>query len=398
MKKTKNSSLSAAKKAKNDEFYTRWEDIEREMNAYLEFDPDVFRGKTILLPCDDPEWSNFTKFFALHFQDYGLKKLISTSYAPNSNAGGLFYAPTSLETRSPDYDETKSMARGRVFVLEDTDINADGVINIDDLRWSYLNGDGDFRSEEVIALRGEADIVITNPPFSLFREFVAWLMEGGVRFSIVGSRNAVTCKEIFPLVQSNKLWIGKGFHKGDAYFQIPDAARTTYAAGVYDEETKTVHFRNITWFSNIDHGRRHEPLQLMSVGDNIKYSKHKEVRGVGYREYDNYDAIEVPFTDSIPHDYDGVMGVPISFLDRYNPDQFDIVGITKTWFGAAIKTYPQQIQVSANGQRTKVGKLNDGAVIKIDEYPANKTYYKVNGEIFVQTYPRVLIRKKSITS
>ncbi len=395
MTKTKNANLSAAKKAKNDEFYTQWADIEREMNAYLEYDPNVFRGKTVLLPCDDPEWSNFTKFFALHFQDYGLKKLISTSYAPNSNAGGAFYTPSLFETLSPEYSKPKSLERGRVFVLDETDVNADGVINIDDLQWTYLEGDGDFRSTEVIALRDEADIVITNPPFSLFREFVAWLIEGGIKFSVIGSANAPSTKEIFPLIKDNKLWIGKGFARGDAYFQIPEAARTAYSAGVYDEDTKTVHFRNITWFTNIDHGRRHEPLQLMSVADNIKFSKHKEVRGIGYQKYDNYDAIEVPYTDAIPEDWEGVMGVPISYLNKYNPDQFEIIGITKTWFGAAMKTYPQQTQVNANGQRTQVGKLNDGAVIKLSAPLVGKTYYEVNGEVFVQTYPRVLLRKKA---
>lgn len=378
MAKTKNANLSAAKKAKNDEFYTRWADIEREMNAYLEYDPDVFRGKTILLPCDDPEWSNFTKFFALHFRDYGLKKLISTSYAPRSNAGGAFYTPTPFETRSLDYDASLSMERGRVFVLEDTDGNTDGVINIDDLQWFYLDGDGDFRSKEVVALRDEADIVITNPPFSLFREFVAWLMDGLVQFSIIGGRNAITYKEIFPLIQGNKLWIGKGFHQGDAYFQIPDAARTSYAAGVFDEDTRTVHFRNITWFTNVEHGRRHEPLQLMTTEDNIKFSKHKEVRSVGYLRYDNYDAIEVPFTDAIPADYDGAMGVPITFLDKYNPDQFEIIGITDRGneYGLKLREYDKSDIPNA-------GDLNRRAAIKL----ADGTYKS--------TYARLLIRKKA---
>jgi hypothetical protein len=381
--KTKNAHLSAAKKAKNDEFYTQWADIEREMNAYLEYDPDVFRDKTILLPCDDPEWSNFTKFFALHFRDYGLKKLISTSYAPNSNAGGAFYASTPLETSSPYYDESKSMERGRVFVLEATDVNADGVINIDDLRWSYLEGDGDFRSADVMALRDEADIVITNPPFSLFREFVAWLIDGGVRFSVIGASNALTYKEVFPLVQGNKLWIGKGFARGDAYFQIPEAARTSYAAGVYDEETKTVHFRNITWFTNIDHGRRHEPLQLMTVEDNIKFSKHKEVRGVGYRKYDNYDAIDVSFTAAIPHDYEGVMGVPITFLDKYNPDQFEIVGTTES--NAPDNAFRTRVYSSQECRDAYIARFGQPGV-----YDLNASGV-VNG---IKVYKRILIRKK----
>lgn len=169
---TKNSHLGAAKAAKNDEFYTQWADVEREMNAYLEYDPDVFRDKVILLPCDDPEWSNFAKFFALHFVDFGLKKLISTSYAPDSNPATVNYQPTLFESESPAFDATKSHTNGKKFTLEAKDINGDGVTNIDDLEWEYLEGDGDFRSHEVTALRDEADFVITNPPFSLFRQFI----------------------------------------------------------------------------------------------------------------------------------------------------------------------------------------------------------------------------------
>ena len=323
----KNTNLSAARAAKLDEFYTQWADIEREMNAYLEYDPDVFRGKTILLPCDDPEWSNFTKFFALHFADYGLKKLISTSYAPNSNAGAQFYEPTLFETEDPSYDADKSLERGRVFTLTPEDVSGDDQVNIDDLRWEYLEGDGDFRSAEVTALRDEADMVITNPPFSLLVPFIAWLIEGGVQFSIIGSKNAATYVETFPLIQSNKMWLGRGFHRGDAHFRIPPAARTDYAAGVYDADTQTVHFRNVGWLTNIDHGRRHEPLQLMTMADNIKYSRRKEVRGQEYQRYVNFpEAIEVPFIEAIPSDWGGPMGVPITFLDTYNPDQFEIIG------------------------------------------------------------------------
>ena len=390
----KNSNLSEAKKAKADEFYTQWADIEREMNAYLEYDPEVFRGKVLLLPCDDPEWSNFTKYFALHFADLGIKKLISTSYAPKSNAGALFYTPTLFETEDPAYDEGKSMERGRVFTLTSADVSGDGRIDIDDLKWRYLEGNGDFRSDEVTALRDEADLVITNPPFSLSREFVTWLLEGGVKFSIIGNSSAPTTKDIFPLVMGNKLWLGRGFAKGNAYFRVPDAARTEYADGVYDSETQMVHFRNVSWFTNIEHGQRHEPLELMTMADNIKHSKHKDVQGVGYQRYDNCDAIDVPHTNSIPADHDGVMGVPVSYLHRHNPDQFEIVGITKTWFGFASKTYPQQVQISKDGKRSKVTKLNDGAVLSIDEPLQGKTYYEVDGQLYRQTFPRILISRK----
>lgn len=329
----KNASLTAAKRAKNDEFYTQWADIEREMNAYLEYDPDVFRGKTILLPCDDPEWSNFTKFFALHFLDYGLKKLISTSYAPNSNAGLAAYKPTLFERSNPVYDKTKSMERGRVFVLEETDVNADGVINIDDLQWSYLESDGDFRSDEVTALRDEADVVITNPPFSLFREFIGWLVDGEMTFSVIGSNNAVTYRETFRLIKDNLLWKGATANNTDMVFGVPKgsdvkesdkqkAERLGYPA---DEEYDYTRMGNSCWFTNIDHGRRHEPLQLMTMADNLKYSRHKDLKGGKYQRYDNYDAIEVPYVDAIPSDYDGIMGVPVTFLDKYNPDQFEIL-------------------------------------------------------------------------
>lgn len=398
----KTSNLSAAKRVKNDEFYTQWADIEREMNAYLEYDPDVFRDKVVLLPCDDPEWSNFTKFFALHFVDYGLKKLISTSYAPNSNPAGAFYAPTLFETADPHYDSTKTRANGKKFVLEPRDISGDGVINIDDLQWEYLKGDGDFRSAEVTALRDEADIVITNPPFSLFREFVAWLVRADKKFSVIGNNNAVTYKEIFPLIQKNRLWTGATASATDMVFGVPrgvsikesDRLKAERLGYPSDDEHEYTRLGNSGWFTNIDHGRRHEPLRLMTMDDNTKYSKHKEIRGVGYEKYDNFDAIEVPFTDAIPSDYDGVMGVPKSFLDKFNPEQFEIVGTSQGWFGAASKVYPRQTQVSVTGAESFVTKLNDAPALKFAKPPIGRTYYVVNGEYFVATYARILIRRK----
>lgn len=231
-----NTSLAAAKKAKQDEFYTQWPDIEREMNAYLEYDPDAFRGKTVLLPCDDPEWSNFAKFFALHFEEYGLKKLIATSYAPASNPAINEYKPTLFELESPQYDETKSRERGRLFVLDGTDVNHDGKVNIDDLRWTYLDGDGDFRSAEVTALRDEADIVVTNPPFSLFKEFMPWLTAGGVNFSVIANMNAITYKEVFPLLQANRMWLGPSISSGDREFRVPETYPLTAASSRVDEQ------------------------------------------------------------------------------------------------------------------------------------------------------------------
>lgn len=390
-----NANLTAAKRAKNNEFYTQWADIEREMNAYLEFDPDVFRGKTVLLPCDDPEWSNFTKFFALHFRDFGLKKLISTSYAPNSNAGATHYAPTLFELDDPQYDEAKSMERGRMFVLEPQDVNADGKIDIDDLQWSYLEGDGDFRSDEVTALRDEADFVITNPPFSLFREFVAWLAEGHIRFSAIGSNNAITYKEIFPLIKENQLWLGATGNSNDMVFAVPkgtplkesDREKAERLGYPPDDQYDYTRLGNSCWFTNIDHGRRHEPLQLMTAADNRRFSRHKEVRDLGYQEYDNYDAIEVGFVDSIPSDHDGVMGVPISFLDRYNPDQFEIVGTTES--NERDNTCRTRVYTSGECREAYLARFGKTGV-----YDLNASGV-VDG---VKVFKRILIRRKEATS
>lgn len=327
----KNANLSNARKAKNDEFYTQWVDIEREINAYLEYDPDVFRDKVVLLPCDDPDWSNFTKYFALHFAELGLMKLISTSYAADSKPREIPYQPSLLEAQDPGFDPVKTRANGKKFVLERKDLNEDGVINLDDLRWEYLEGDGDFRSDEVTALRDEAHIVVTNPPFSLFREFLGWLMEGDVQFSVIANKNAVTYKEVFPLIKANRLWCGVTPMSADLLFHLPASSAAALQASSKEGSAwkrvdgEVMGRASALWLTNIEHGRRHTPLTLMTEADNIKFSKHKQVKGVGYQQYENYNAIEVPFTDAIPADHDGIMGVPISFLDKYCPEQFEIL-------------------------------------------------------------------------
>ena len=191
-----NSNLTEAKRAKNDEFYTQYPDIEKEITAYLEYNPDVFRGKTVLLPCDDPEWSNFTKYFAQNFERFGLKKLISTSYAVESKKYKNGYQPTLFEINDPQFDEIKTVKNGKIFTLTH-DKTGDHKVNVDDLEWHYLAGDGDFRSAEIKKLRDEADIIITNPPFSLFREFLAWIFEAEKQFVIIGNINAITYKEFF---------------------------------------------------------------------------------------------------------------------------------------------------------------------------------------------------------
>ena len=326
-----NTSLRKADKIEFDEYYTQYEYIQKEVNAYLEYDTNTFKDKTILLPCDDPEWSNFTKFFAQNFERFGLKKLISTSYAPTSKFGKYkndYYQLSLFESESPKFDEKKTKTHGKIFIL-DKDKDKSGKIDINDLKWDYLDGDGDFRSDEVKKLRDEADIIITNPPFSLFREFVNWILESNKQFLIIGSQNAITYKEIFPHIKNNKMWLGATCNSEDMVFAVPTG--TTVAKADKEKAARMGYVGDYTrlgnscWFTNMDHGRRHQPLQLMTYDDNLKFSKHKILIEKGYQKYDNYDAINIPFTDSIPSDYKGKMGVPISFLYKYNPNQFNII-------------------------------------------------------------------------
>ena len=366
-----------ARKIKNDEFYTQYQDIQKEINAYLDYNPDVFRGKTIFCPCDDPEWSNFTKFFAQNFDRFGLKKLISTSYAYNSkNPKPSFdWQPTLFEFENEKYDAQKSPKNGKIFTLTDEE---DPPRDIEKLRWNYLEGDGDFRSEEVKKLRDEADIIITNPPFSLFREFVSWLTDTDKKFIIIGNINALSYKEVFPLIMENKIWLGATNFNTGMYFQVPEDF--VYAATYKFEKTqngkKVNRVPGVCWFANIDHGRRHQPLELNTEAQNIRHSKHKEIKGIGYIKYDNYDAIEVPYTDAIPSDYTGVMGVPITFLDKYCPEQFEILGQTD--------------RENTSGLRTKVYTEND-----CQNYNDLNRASVINKDgVFSVTYMRILIKYK----
>ena len=370
-----NSNLGAAKAAKNDEFYTQYADIQKEVNAYLEYDPDTFRDKTVLLPCDDPEWSNFTRFFAQNFERLGLKRLISTSYAVESKKY-KDYEPTLFETESPLFDMDKTRIKGKIFELT-RDTNQNGRIDIDDLEWHYLEGDGDFRSPEVCKLRDESDIIVTNPPFSLFREFLTWIVSANKQFLIIGNRNVISLKEVFTLIQSNQIWLGNGFEAGNAFFKF-NGDTSGFADGVYNPETGLVKFRNCCWFTNMEHGRRHEPLKLMTLKDNLRYGKHKELRERGYIKYANYDAIDIPYTDSIPSDYDGTMGVPLTFLDKYCPEQFVIIGHPHGDYGLelGLTPFPRELKALNKG-------LRDGDLYYLDE----------NGKPELP-YRRILIRKK----
>lgn len=334
----KNANLTQAKRAKNDEFYTQYSDIEKEVFAYITYNPDVFRDKTILCPCDDYEWSNFTKYFTDNFQKFGLKKLISTCY---DNSGILLGA------------------RGKIQI-----ITKDGCKN------GLLEGDGDFRSAEVTRLRDEADIVITNPPFSLFREFLAWLVEKSKKFAVISSINAITYKEVFPLIKNNILWLGNNHVHN---FVLPN--------------NKIKKFGNICWFTNIDYEKRHKSMILVQKYNPVKYPK-----------YDNYDAINVDQIQDIPCDYEGVMGVPITFLDKYCPEQFEIMGLTsgrnefKTW---PIKRYINPIQINKDGSETNGSKANTRATILLDSIPEG-VYYKADNasKPFEIVYARILIQAK----
>lgn len=323
-----NHDLIRAKNRKKDEFYTQFRDIEAEMNAYVEHNPDVFRDKTILLPCDDPEWSNFTKFFAAKFNILGLRKLISTSFAPDSKEyvlGGLF---SELEMSSPQFDADLSKTHGKIFILE-RDVDRDRIVDIDDIRWEYLNGDGDFASEEVTALRDEADFIITNPPFSLFRKFFDWVVESRKQFSIIGSVTSLSYKQVFTEILDNRMWIGPTIHSGNREFEVPkDYTLEGTACRIDETGRKFISVKGVRWLTNIDHGLRHSEMNLMSMADNMRFNRHKDFsEKYPYQQNDNYYAIEVPYTDAIPSDYYGVMGVPLSWLDRYCPEQFEIIGL-----------------------------------------------------------------------
>ena len=342
-----NSNLTSAKKAKNDEFYTQFGDIQKEIEAYLEYNPDVFRDKVVYCNCDDPFESNFFRYFVLNFRRLGLKKLITTSYKPSPIANTELILQPSL---IPGY-EGKVMCKpmelkGRPkvtankFIINNVgDIDGDGSFTLQDIaeqlkankhnEWTPLHGDGDFRSDECVNLLKQSDIVATNPPFSLYRKYVEQLIKYDKKFVIIGSKNTITYKEIFLLIKDNKMWVGTTSFSKDILFIAPSNAdlsdKPKTAIRVVDGVT---YLRSPSvWFTNLDHGRRHRPLPLMAMEENLKYSKHKEIKGKkAYDKYDNYDAIEVPFTDAIPSDYYGVMGVPISFLDKYSPEQFEIVG------------------------------------------------------------------------
>lgn len=327
--------LNRAKKNKLDEFYTQLSDIEAEMRHYKE----QFKGKTVFCNCDDPYESNFFKYFAMNFNYLGLKKLITTCYAGSPVVGKQL---SLFDVNSLKEKDVHSKHPYKAIITEVKDENEDGAIDLSDVEillknrknvLTLLKDNGDFRSLECIELLKEADIVVTNPPFSLFREYVAQLVEFEKDFIIIGSKNAITYKDIFKLIIENKIWLGNGFPNGNAYFEIPEEYSREWASGVYNPETGLVKFRNVGWFTNLDLKKRHEYITL-----------YKQYKPEDYPHYDNYDAIEVSKVVEIPYDYEGVMGVPVTFLDKYNPEQFEILGMCENLdlYGLKTRTYTGQ--------------------------------------------------------
>jgi hypothetical protein len=369
--KNSNANLSGARLAKGDEFYTQLSDIERELKHYRKH----FEGKVVYLNCDDPRVSNFFHYFSFNFEKLGLKKVIATCY--KSQNADLF---------------SQNDSEQAIYLEYEGDLNSNDVPDPEEIGIKPLMGDGDFRNAESIELLKQADIVVTNPPFSLFREYVAQLIKYDKKFVIIGNKNAVSYKEIFPLIQRNKMWVGYTPMGKETLFGIPPALGQELVAGKRDRSYTVVDGvvmgrTQSCWFTNLDISKRHEDLIL-----------YKTYSSDNYPRYDNFDAIEVSRTVDIPMDYDGVMGVPLTFLDKHNPDQFEIVGITQSWDGQASRIYPRQVQVSTNGVESTVTKLNDGAAIKVEKAPPGKTYYKVGDESFVKAYARILIRARGAVS
>ena len=318
MAKSLNTGLNKAAKAKKDEFYTQLVDIEKELKHYKK----QFRNKVVYCNCDDPFESNFFKYFAANFNTLGLKKLITTSYVKSPIVGEelpLF----EVEGLKPEGKEPF-----KIEINEVEDLNSDRAISLKDVECLLksdanvakpLEGNGDFRSEECIGLLKESDIVVTNPPFSLFREYIAQLIENNKYFLIIGNINVITYKEVFPLMKNNIIWLGASIHSGDREFRVPDDYPLN-AAGyrVDDQGNKYIRVKGVRWFTNLDYRERHDDLVL-----------YKKYTPKDYPKYDNYNAINVNKTAEIPIDYNGIMGVPITFLDKYNPDQFEIIGIDR---------------------------------------------------------------------
>ena len=352
-KQTANKNLRSAKTDKKDEFYTQLSDIEKELKHYK----NHFKDKVVLCNCDDPRVSNFFHFFSYNFEKFGLKKLIATCY------------------KSQDSDLFSQNNSERAIYLEYTgDKNGNNVPDVSEIGIKHLQGDGDFRSKECIELLKQADIVVTNPPFSLFREYVAQLVEYDKKFVIIGNLNALTYRDIFKLVKENKLWFGHSIHSGDREFRVPQDYPLNAAGSRVDEEgNKYIRVKGVRWYTNLDFNERHEDL--------ILYKKYNEEE---YPKYENFDAINVDVTKDIPVDYAGAMGVPITFIDKYNPDQFEIIGLGISNSGIEIGVEPYKPEHKKFRKEIQKRGAVDGDL-----------YMMKNGIVEVP-YARILIKNKKI--
>jgi len=381
-----NKLFDKAKKNKADEFYTQLPEIEAEMRYYKE----QFRGKVIFCNCDDPFESNFFKYFAMNFNFLGLKKLIATSYAESSVATKQL---SLFDVKNLNVESVDAKSPYKIEIFEVKDENADGAVDMADVEYllknrknalTLLSGDGDFRSTECIDLLKEADIVVTNPPFSLFRDYVAQLIEFNKKFLIMGNQNAITYKESFKLIKENQMWLGQSLNGRNILFQIPDYYESYYK--IIDGK-KYAFPKGVVWFTNLDVPKRNEELVLYK-----KYTKEE------YPRYDNYDAINVDKTAQIPLDYAGAMGVPITFLHKHNPEQFEILGITqgRDEFGTKpTKWYINPKQINPDGTTSNGGKVNTGAQILLPHIPKGVYFTADNADgPLYRTYARILIKRK----
>lgn len=346
-----NKNLNKAKEAKKDEFYTQLDDINNELKHYREH----FRGKTVLCNCDDPRVSNFFTYFAYNFEFLGLKKLITTCY------------------KNQDMDLfSQNQSDKAVYLVYEGDKNGDHIPNADEIGVMPLKGDGDFRSKECIELLKEADIVVTNPPFSLFREYVAQLIEYDKKFLIIGNVNAVKYKELFPLIMNNKIWLGASIHSGDRKFWVPnDYELNAAGCGIDETGRKYIRVKGVRWFTNLDYKERHENLIL-----------YKHYTPEEYPKFENFDAININRTEDIPCDYNGVMGVPITFMDKYNPEQFEILGVGIAGLGLAVGVKPYKPEHKKYRKEVQKRGAVDGDL------------YMMNGDEVIVPYSRILIRRK----
>jgi hypothetical protein len=352
-KQTANKNLRSAKTDKKDEFYTQLSDIEKELKHYK----NHFKDKVVLCNCDDPRVSNFFHFFSYNFERFGLKKLIATCY------------------KSQDSDLFSENNSDRAIYLEYTgDKNGNNVPDVEEIGIRHLEGDGDFRSRECIELLKEADIVVTNPPFSLFREYVAQLVEYNKKFVIIGNLNALTYKDIFKLVKENKLWFGNSIHSGDREFRVPQDYPLNAASSRIDENgNKYIRVKGVRWYTNLDFNERYEDLILCKNYNEDEYPK-----------YENFDAINVDVTKDIPFDYAGIMGVPITYIDKYNPEQFEIIGLGISSSGTEVGVQPYKTEHKKYRKEIQKRGAVDGDL-----------YMMKNGIVEVP-YARILIKNKKI--